>query len=185
MQLTSNLNLKKPESTDNVNIDDLNSNSDILDAEVTKLASTTEAGRMSAVDKVKLNGIAAGAQVNAVTSVAGKTGAVTLAKADVGLGNVDNVQQAPLTHVGTGGTAHAAATTTTAGFMSATDKSKLDGIAAGANNYTHPANHPASIIAQDASNRFVTDTEKATWNAKAGATDLDEIRMALSMGGMV
>lgn len=32
---------------------------------------------------------------NVVTSVAGKTGAVTLAKGDVGLGNVDNVKQAP------------------------------------------------------------------------------------------
>lgn len=38
----------------------------------------------------KLAGIAAGAQVNSVTSVAGKTGAVVLAKGDVGLGNVDN-----------------------------------------------------------------------------------------------
>ncbi len=33
--------------------------------------------------------------------------------------------------------------------------------------YTHPANHPPSIITQDATNRFVTDTEKSTWNAKA------------------
>ena len=33
-------------------------------------------------------------------------------------------------------------------------------------NYTHPANHPPSIITQDTSNRFVTDAEKATWNAK-------------------
>jgi hypothetical protein len=41
-------------------------------------------------EKNKLAGIAAGAQVNTVTSVAGKTGAVTLAKSDVGLGNVDN-----------------------------------------------------------------------------------------------
>ena len=40
--------------------------------------------------KTKLDGIEAGAQVNAVTSVAGKTGAVTLAKTDVGLGSVDN-----------------------------------------------------------------------------------------------
>lgn len=39
-------------------------------------------------------------------------------------------------------------------------------IANGANNYVHPTNHPASIITQDASNRFVSDTEKATWNAK-------------------
>ena len=40
--------------------------------------------------ETKLEGIEAGAQVNAVTSVAGKTGAVTLDKSDVGLGNVDN-----------------------------------------------------------------------------------------------
>lgn len=38
----------------------------------------------------KLKGIEAGAQVNTVNSVAGKTGTVTLVKADVGLGNVDN-----------------------------------------------------------------------------------------------
>ena len=28
--------------------------------------------------------------------------------------------------------------------------------------YVHPATHPASIIEQDASSRFVTDTEKST-----------------------
>lgn len=39
---------------------------------------------------------------------------------------------APSSHVGSGGTSHANATTTTAGFMSSTDKSKLDGIASGA-----------------------------------------------------
>ena len=33
-------------------------------------------------------------------------------------------------------------------------------------NYTHPTNHPPSIITQDASNRFVTDAEKTDWNAK-------------------
>ena len=38
----------------------------------------------------KLDGIEAGAQVNTVTSVAGKTGAVTVTKADVGLGSVVN-----------------------------------------------------------------------------------------------
>ena len=44
----------------------------------------------TSAEKTKLSGIAAGAQVNAVTSVAGRTGGVVLAKADVGLGNVDN-----------------------------------------------------------------------------------------------
>lgn len=41
-------------------------------------------------DKSKLAGIESGAQVNSVTSVAGKTGTITLIKDDVGLGNVDN-----------------------------------------------------------------------------------------------
>lgn len=44
----------------------------------------------SNTDKLKLAGIESGAQVNTVTSVAGKTGAVTLAKSDVGLSNVNN-----------------------------------------------------------------------------------------------
>lgn len=39
--------------------------------------------------------------------------------------------------------------------------------------YIHPANHPPSIISQDASNRFVTDTEKSTWNAKQSALSGD------------
>lgn len=36
-------------------------------------------------------------------------------------------------------------------------------------NYTHPTNHPPSIITQDANNRFVTDAERSTWNDKQGA----------------
>ena len=46
--------------------------------------------RMTAADIDKLAGIEAGAQVNTVSSVAGKTGAVTLTNTDVGLSNVDN-----------------------------------------------------------------------------------------------
>lgn len=105
----------------------------------------------------------------AVDSVAGKTGVVTLAKADVGLGSVDNTSDAakPVSsatqtalnakantattlagygitdaaassHVGSGGTAHADATTSVDGFMTAADKTKLDGVASNANNYSHP-----------------------------------------------
>jgi hypothetical protein len=53
------------------------------------------------------------------------------------------------------------------------DRTKLDGIAAEANLYVHPANHAASIITQDASNRLVTDAEKATWNSKQPAGPID------------
>ena len=78
-------------------------------------ATTSAAGSMSAADKTKLDGIAAGATANTGT-VTGVTGT------------------API--VSSGGTAPAisisAATTIAAGSMSAADKSKLDGIAAGA-----------------------------------------------------
>ena len=99
--------------------------------------------------------------VDAKGRVTGGSNPTTLA----GYGITD---AAPSSHVGATGSAHGQATTSVNGFMSAADKTKLDGVAAGANNYTHPANHPASIITQDASNRFVSDTEKATWNAKTG-----------------
>ena len=48
---------------------------------------------------------------------------------------------------------------------------KALGEAQGANAYTHPASHPASIITQDANHRFVTDAEKAAWNAKQDALE--------------
>lgn len=77
---------------------------------------------------------------------------INLVKADVGLSSVDNTSdlnkpisnatqtaldgKAPLSHVGSGGTAHTVATPANAGFMSSADKSKLDGIEAGAKTGT-------------------------------------------------
>jgi len=54
---------------------------------------------------------------------------------------------------------------TTASFTTA-DETKLDGIDDSANNYTHPASHLPSIITQDPSNRFVSDSEKSYWGDK-------------------
>ena len=65
------------------------------------------------------------------------------------------------------------ATTGADGLMSSSDKSKLDGVEANANDYSHPASHPATMIDEDSSNRFVSDAEKSTWNGKldkAGGT---------------
>ena len=53
------------------------------------------------------------------------------------------------------------------GLMAKEDKSKLDGVAVGANNYSHPASHIATMITQSATHRFVSDTEKTAWNGKA------------------
>lgn len=129
-------------------------------------------------EKEKLAGIAAGAQVNTVTSVAGKTGAVTLAKADVGLGNVDNTSDAtkPISAATQaaldGKVDKEAGKGLSANDYTTEEKTKLAGIAAGANNYTHPDSHPAGMIAQDAANRFVSDTEKAAWNGKLDAGNI-------------
>ena len=62
-----------------------------VDKEDGKILSTND---YTTEEKNKLKGIESGAQVNKVNSVAGKTGAVTLGKSDVGLGNVDNTSDA-------------------------------------------------------------------------------------------
>ncbi len=90
------------------------------------------------------------------------------ARTNLGLGNVDNTSDlnkpvstaqasaissaantaesnakaasTPIAHVGAGGTAHANVVAAgAAGFMTGADKAKLDGVATGANNYSHPA----------------------------------------------
>lgn len=54
------------------------------------VAANTAKNSYPSGDASKLAGIAAGAQVNTVTSVAGKTGSVTVTKSDVGLSSVPN-----------------------------------------------------------------------------------------------
>lgn len=46
------------------------------------------------------------------------------------------------------------------------EKTKLEGIEDGANNYTHPDSHAATMITEDATHRFATDDEKTSWNGK-------------------
>lgn len=51
------------------------------------------------------------------------------------------------------------------------EKNKLSGIADKANNYVHPASHPADMITQDATHRFVSDDEKKVWNTNKSNVD--------------
>ena len=44
--------------------------------------------------------------------------------------------------------------------FTADEKTKLSGIEVNANNYTHPSSHPANIITEDSTHKFVTDAEK-------------------------
>ena len=67
------------------------------------------------------------------------------------------------------------------------EKSKLAGIEEGANNYAHPSTHPASIISQDSTHRFATDTEKAEWNSKLGTENIlagDNVTVTASGGNV-
>ncbi|APM37387.1 hypothetical protein [Clostridium kluyveri] len=116
MKTTANLGLKKPEGTDVVNIDDLNYNADALDAEVIKKASSTQDGRMAKEDKVKFDGISAGANKVEQSSTNGNikidgvekkvytpptgTNPYGTTKTDVGLGNVTNDAQVKRTEMG-------------------------------------------------------------------------------------
>lgn len=58
----------------------------------------------------------------------------------------------------------ASAVPAVSGFMSASDKQKLDGVAEGANNYTHPASHPASMIDTDPTHMFSTLLQQNRWD---------------------
>lgn len=68
-------------------------------------------------------------------------------------------------HIGSGGTSHANATTSAAGFMSSTDKTKLDGVADGANNYTlpsdvvHQADYATSTVGGTVKARYDSATD--------------------------
>lgn len=106
-------------------------------------ASTSAAGLMSASDKSKLDGIASGANayIHPTTSgnkhipSGGSSGQILRWSSDgTAVWGADN------------DTTYSNATRSAAGLMSADDKTKLDGIAAGANAYTHPTSHPASMI---------------------------------------
>lgn len=105
----------------------------------------------------------------ATTSAAGGTGLVPspAAGAQAKYLRGDGTWQTPPN------TTYSAATQSANGLMSAADKRKLDGVAAGANNYVHPSSHPASMITQDATHRFSTDAEKAKWN------EIDEVKQSL------
>ena len=85
-------------------------------------ASGSAAGAMSSADYTKLQGIAAGAEVNYVKSVA-----------------------APVVVSGTGELSVPAATTSTAGLLSAADKAHLDAIVAGGEGYITSVAAPLDV----------------------------------------
>ena len=95
-------------------------------------ATTSAAGSMSAADKTKLDGIAAGAEVNVNADWNAVSGDAQILNKPTIVSSVTGT--APISSSGgtTPDISIAPATTGAAGSMSASDKAKLDGIAAGA-----------------------------------------------------
>ena len=122
-------------------------------------ASASAAGLMSAADKQKLDGIAAGANNYQHPT----THPASMVQQDATHQFITEEERRTWNSKPGSGTATGASS----GLMSAADKQKLDGIAAGANNYQYPASHPASMVQQDSTHRFVSDTEKSAWSGKA------------------
>lgn len=93
-------------------------------------ATTSAAGLMSAADKTKLDGITTSA--DSVSFTRSLTSGTKIGTITINGTGTDIYCQTDTN------TTYSAATTSTAGLMSAADKTKLDGIATGANKYTLP-----------------------------------------------
>lgn len=104
-------------------------------------AVTTSAnGFMSSADKTKLDGIATGANKTTVDSAMSSTSTNPVQNKVV---NTALAGKADATHTHT---LDEVSETTNKKIMTAEERTKLSGIAAGANAYTHPATHAASMI---------------------------------------
>ena len=114
-----------------------------IEAKPSDVATQSTNGLMSAADKTKLDGIAENA--NNYTHPSYTARASGLYKVTVnGTGHVSAataVAKSDITALGIpeSDTTYSAATTSAEGLMSAADKTKLDGVTAGANKYTHPS----------------------------------------------
>ena len=114
-----------------------------IEAKPSAVATQSTNGLMSAADKTKLDGIAENA--NNYTHPGYTAQASGLYKVTVdGTGHVSAataVAKSDITALGIpeSDTTYSAATTSAEGLMSAADKTKLDGVTAGANKYTHPS----------------------------------------------
>lgn len=98
-------------------------------------ASATNAGILVADDKSKLDGIEAQANKTVVDSALSSTSTNPVQ---------NKVINTALSGKAASNHSHDAATTSAAGFMSSSDKEKLNGIDSGANAYVHPTSGPSS-----------------------------------------
>ncbi|MCE5315153.1 MAG: pyocin knob domain-containing protein [Armatimonadota bacterium] len=172
-------------AADKTKIDDhINTTTPTKGTAIHGVATTSVAGFESAADKTKLDGIAAGAEVNQNAFSTVKVGATNIA-ADSKTDTVEIAAGANIVltpdatndkvtigvtgvaqsgHVGSGGSEHADATTTVDGFMTAADKTKLNGIATGAE-----VNQNAFSTVKVGATNIAADSKTDTVEIAAGA----------------
>lgn len=131
-------------------------------------------------EKNKLAGIEAGAQVNTVTSVAGKTGAVSLVKADVGLSNVDNTSDlnkpiSTATQTALNAKENTIATGTVSQYYRG-DKTfqTLDKTAVGLGNVSNTDTTTTANITDSSNKRFITDAQQTVLGNTSGTNTGDQ-----------
>ena len=113
-----------------------------IEAKPSDVATQSTNGLMSAADKTKLDGIAENANNYTHPSYTARASGLYKVTVD-GTGHVSAATAATKSDITALGipesdTTYSAATTSAEGLMSAADKTKLDGVTAGANKYTHP-----------------------------------------------
>lgn len=141
-------------------------------------ATTATAGVMPAADKTKLDSIAAGAQVNTVSAVAGKTGSVTLTKGDVGLANADNTADAdkPVS------IATQSALATKANDSAVVHLSGTETVA-GVKTFSASPVVPTPTTSTQAANKSYVDSVAASGAADATTTTKGIVQLAGDLGG--
>ena len=150
-------------------------------------ATTSASGLMSATDKTKLDGIATGAEVNQNafatvsangTSVAANTTTDTLKIAAGANVTITGDDDSNTVTIAAKDTTYSNATTSTAGLMSSLDKTKLDGIATGADKTPSviPVNRGGTgVTSEDALVQLVFNS---TSTPKASATQYGVVKCA-------
>lgn len=136
------------------------------------VATTGKDGLMPTAMFVKLNELYTKAQIDSAISsavnglISGAPGALdTLKELATAMGNDPNFAATVTNKIATKVDKVTGKQLSTEDFTTAL-LAKLNGIAAGANNYVHPSSHPANMITEDATHRFATDTEKSSWNSR-------------------
>lgn len=143
-------------------------------------ATTSASGLMSSSDKTKLNGIATGAEVNQNAFSNVKVGSTTVA-ADGKTDTLELVAGSNVTltpdatndkvTIAATDTTYSAATTSAAGLMSASDKTKLDGIATGATANTGTVTSVATGVGLTGGTITGSGTIKAKLKSETAATN--------------